>query len=224
MKTYSVLIRGESSFLMHAFGVEAQAASGKATRTVKVQEETPRDAAEKVAYRAPDNSLYFPAAAIMGMLRNAGSYHKQKGSRKSVKYIIPAACRVVGDTITFLDPHDLTPLKDYEVDSRPVVIPSTKGRIMRHRPRLDAWAARFDFVIHEDVLDPAFVHNLLVEGGQRIGIGDFRPEKGGGFGVFQVHEWAEFKPKAVKPAAAEKKTTKKKKATQKKATSRKRAA
>jgi hypothetical protein len=222
MKTYSVLIRGESSFLMHAFGVEAQAASGKATRTVKVQEETPREAAEKVAYRAPDNSLYFPAAAIMGMLRNAGSYHKQKGSRKSVKYIIPAACRVMGDTITFIDPHDETPIKDYEVDSRPVVIPSTKGRIMRHRPRLDEWAARFNLVIHEDVLDPAFLHNLLVEGGQRIGIGDFRPEKGGGFGVFQVHGWEEFTGEEEKPAAKTKKATKKK--TTKKTTSRKRAA
>lgn len=222
MKTYEVKIRGESSFLMHAFGVEAQAASGKATRTVKVQEETPREAAEKVAYRAPDNSLYFPAAAIMGMLRNAGSYHKQKGSRKSVKYIIPAACRVVGDTINFLDPHDETPIKDYEVDSRPVVIPSTKGRIMRHRPRLDEWAAIFHLVIHEDVLDPAFLHNLLVEGGQRIGIGDFRPEKGGGFGVFQVHGWEEFTGEEDKPKPKAKKTTKKK--TTKKTTSRKRAA
>ena len=30
---------------------------------------------------------------------------------------------------------------DAEVDSRPVVIPSTKGRIMRHRPKLETWQA-----------------------------------------------------------------------------------
>jgi hypothetical protein len=36
------------------------------------------------------------------------------------------------------------------------------------------------------------VNKLLVEGSQQIGIGAFRPEKGGPFGTFLVTEWKEI--------------------------------
>ena len=29
--------------------------------------------------------------------------------------------------------------KTYEIDSRPVVVPATRGRIVRHRPRFNEW-------------------------------------------------------------------------------------
>lgn len=107
-----------------------------------------------------------------------------------MKYIVPAGVRMAADAIDLVDEAGKA-LRDFEVDSRPVTIPATKGRIMRHRPRLDAWNATFVVVVNDDVLDPSFVHQLLVEGGQRIGIGDFRPEKGGPFGVFGVTLWRE---------------------------------
>ncbi len=75
--------------------------------------------------------------------------------------------------------------------------------------------ARFDLVINEDVLGVDTIRQFLDEGGQRIGIGDFRPEKGGPFGVFQVNLWEELevplsaKDNPPKPAVAK---TKKKKA------------
>ena len=45
-------------------------------------------------------------------------------------------------------------------------------------------------MINPDVLDEDVIQQLLTEGGERIGIGDFRPEKGGPFGVFLIKEWA----------------------------------
>jgi len=96
------------------------------------------------------------------------------------------------DTITIFN-GDGQPAKDFEVDSRPVVIPSTKGRIMRHRPRFDQWSASFTIRINEMILPVDFVQRLLTEGGEQIGIGDFRPEKGGPFGTFNVVEWTEVK-------------------------------
>ena len=62
---------------------------------------------------------------------------------------------------------------------------------MRHRARLNAWRADFALEVDTDVLDTDIVHQLLTEGGQRIGIGDFRPEKGGPFGRFRVTLWQE---------------------------------
>ena len=70
-----------------------------------------------------------------------------------------------------------------------MTIPATKGRIMRHRPRWNEWAAEFDLVVNDQLLDPAKAHELLNEAGLQCGIGDFRPEKRGPFGCFRVVRW-----------------------------------
>ena len=70
------------------------------------------------------------------------------------------------------------------------MIPATKGRIMRHRPRLNQWAMEFALEIDEDMINSQTVHQLLSEGGSKIGLGDFRPDKGGPFGRFLVVNWA----------------------------------
>ena len=194
MKRFNVQIEGDTALLQHRFGEQAEVESGKSTRRVQLKEdETPRQAAEKVCYKDAQGRFYFPGAAIGRLLREAGGAHKQKGSRKSVKFIVPAAVLVLDDAVTILNGDGKTPAKDFEVDSRPVVIPATKGRVMRHRPRFDQWSARFQIRVNETVLGPEIVHRLLTEGGEQIGIGDFRPEKGGPFGVFRVTKWEEAK-------------------------------
>jgi hypothetical protein len=107
-----------------------------------------------------------------------------------LKYIIPATILVNEDTISITDGNG-TKLNTFEVDSRPVTIPATKGRIMRHRPRFDTWGATFTLRINETLISPDLIHQLLTEGGQQIGIGDYRPEKGGPFGTFNVVEYSE---------------------------------
>lgn len=192
MKRFRVTIVGDTSLLQHRFGEQAETDSGKSTRRVQMHDETPRQAAEKVSYKDEKGRFYFPGAAIGRMLREAGGAHKQKGSRKSVKYLVPAAVLVLDDAVIITEADGKTPAKDFEVDSRPVVIPATKGRIMRHRPRFDKWAAVFELRVNETVLHPDVVHRLLMEGGEQIGIGDYRPEKGGPFGVFRVTEWKDI--------------------------------
>lgn len=185
MITVTVEITGVSALLQNRFGMEAEAATG--TRRVTVNRGTPREEAEKAAYRDDQGNCYFPGAAIARLLREAGAAHKQRGSRKSLKYIVPSAVLVPQDTIAL---HNGKPLHDFEVDSRPVTIPSTKGRIMRHRPRFEKWQATFVLEIDDDVLPPDMVQQLLTEGGRGIGIGDYRPERGGPFGRFMVTGWA----------------------------------
>lgn len=187
MKIINARIEGVAALLQHRFGEDAEADA--ASRRVQTNRGTPREQAERVAYRQPDDSLYLPGAAIARLLREAGGAHKQRGSRKSVKYLVPAAVIVLDDAIALLDPQDSLALKDFEVDSRPVTIPSTKGRIMRHRPRLDSWAAEFSLQIDENVLDVELIHLLLEEGGRQLGVGDFRPDRGGPFGRFAIASW-----------------------------------
>ena len=189
MKVIDVSIKGLTALLQHRFSEEAQVAGTKATRTVVKVDETPRDQADKVCYRNKEGEYYMPSTCVHRMLIEAGSNHKLKGSRKSAKYVVSGDVQMTSDTIIICNGDGKTPAKDYEVDSRPVVIPSTKGRIMRHRPRFDDWSINFSLRVNEDLLPEDFVHQLLDEGGLQGGIGDFRPQKFGPYGTFLVTEW-----------------------------------
>lgn len=182
MTRIAVEIRGTTPLLIHRFGEDAEAAP--TTRAVMVTARDPREEATKAAYIAPDGTYYFSAFSIPRAMGEAGSNHKQRGSRKSLRFVVPSAVRPTGDTITILNGDG--PATAFEVDSRPVTIPATKGRIMRHRPRWNDWGAAFEIELNEALLDQATAHQLLTEAGAGIGIGDFRPEKRGPFGTFRV--------------------------------------
>lgn len=189
MKLIRVTIKGTTPLLTQRFNESAEIQS--ATRKAVVSVKTPREEAEKVTYRDSQGRFYFPGAAFSRLLRESGSNHKMRGTRKSVKYVVPASVLVIEDAILLTNGDGKTLMKDYEVDSRSVVIPSTKGRVMKYRPRFDEWSMTFQIRVNEEILEPDFVHTLLSEGGQQIGLGDFRPAKGGPFGTFQVIEWKE---------------------------------
>jgi hypothetical protein len=187
MKTVKVEIRGITPLLVHKFGEHAEI--GKKTRRIEVNDKDPREEARRVAYIASDGTYFFSAFAIPNAMGSAGSSHKTKGSRKSLRFVVPSAVRMETDTVTILNGSG--PAKDFEVDARPVTIPATKGRVMRYRPRFNAWGARFILHVDDELLSPEMAHQLLNEAGQSIGIGDFRPEKRGPFGRFRVTEWNE---------------------------------
>lgn len=193
MKSYVCVCQGLTPLLQHRFD-DANEAAQATTRKVHIKNVDPREAAEKAAYRNGEGQLYQVGASIARLLREAGGAHKQRGSRKSLKFIIPAAVLVVEDEIVLRDAEG-TPLTTFEVDSRAVVIPSTKGRVMRHRPRLNEWHIEFTLEIDDEMIDPDVVHQLLEEGGRKLGLGDYRPERGGPFGRFQVTSWAVLQQK-----------------------------
>jgi hypothetical protein len=163
--------------------------SGKTRSNNPGQAEDPRVVAERGVYRLQDEQLAVPGAAIARMLREAGGSHKAKGSRKSLKYLVPAAVIVLDELLGLYLNDCKTPIKDFEVDSRPVTIPATKGRVMRHRARLNEWAFKTRLRINTTIMDDAMVRRLMIDGLQQIGIGDFRPEKGGPFGTSDLTHW-----------------------------------
>jgi hypothetical protein len=189
MKTIEVEIRGNTPLLIHKFAEQAE--HGKATRRVMVDSMNPRDEATKNAYIAQDGTYYFNAFSIPATMANAGVNHKMRGSRKTLKFVVPSAVRIDTDTITILG-EDGKPAGNFEVDGRPVTIPATKGRVMRYRPRFDKWGAKFRLILNDQMLSSEDAHRLLNEAGESMGIGDFRPEKRGPFGTFRVTSFREI--------------------------------
>jgi len=192
-------IEGTRPMLQHRATEEAL--SGKTRTNTPGEDEDPRNQCEKVLYRLPKSQqVAVPGGAFARMLREAGGAHKAKGSRKSLKYLVPAAVIVLDELCGLYLVDRKTPVTDFEVDSRPVTIPATKGRIMRHRPRFNEWTCKVGLRINTDILDEATVRKLMIEGLQQIGIGDFRPEKGGPFGTADLVQWVVVNVKELTPA------------------------
>jgi hypothetical protein len=57
---------------------------------------------------------------------------------------------------------------------------------IRYRPQFDAWAVKIEATIDADVLSPDVLANLVQRAGFGCGIGEWRPEKGGDFGRFEL--------------------------------------
>jgi len=201
MITIEIWTEGTTAILLNRATEEAL--SGRTRAQTLEQAPDPRDVAEKGVYRLPSKQLAVPGAAFARMLREAGGGHKAKGSRKSLKYIIPASVIVLDELCGLYQNDRKTPIVDFEVDARPVTIPATKGRVMRYRARLNEWCAKVTIRLNETLMSEQIVRQLFIEGVQQIGIGDFRPEKGGPFGTSQLVAWDQVsEPKAKTGAQA----------------------
>lgn len=64
----------------------------------------------------------------------------------------------------------------------PVVV--QRNRVLRTRPKFDTWSLTFILDCDDQLIDQLKLENWLDIAGRRIGLGDWRPEKGGRYGRF----------------------------------------
>lgn len=173
IKRVKCTIEGTSAVLMHKFPMEPIKA---------IEKKTPEEQAELAAYRDPEtDKLYIPGIAIQRSFVGAATYSKGKGRASLQKPV--AACVMVSPEYCDLG------VKEYKIDSRPIVVPSTRGRVIRHRPRLDTWAVSFEIDYDDELLTETQVRQVVDDAGSRVGLLDFRPERKGPFGRFVVVKW-----------------------------------
>lgn len=70
------------------------------------------------------------------------------------------------------------------VDCRSVKV--STARLMRYRPRLRDWRITAAIMFDDRMIEKAQLIVAAENAGQYVGIGDYRPETGGGFGRFTV--------------------------------------
>lgn len=166
-------ITGLSPLLMHAYPL---------VPIEGLDKKTPQEQAEVAAYRMPGKrELQIPAINVQRALVAGAAYSKGKGRASLQK---PAAACLLIEEIYLPLGTDV-----YELDARAVVIPATKGRVVRYRPRLDSWSVRFTLAYDDTLLSAKQVRQIVDDAGKNVGLLDFRPEKKGPFGRFIVDEW-----------------------------------
>jgi hypothetical protein len=173
-------ITGVTPLLMNRFNLDEQ-------NVKKDKNLTPREAAKRVCYEDENGKLYYPTTNIYATLIEAGKFHKDGKVKVTTarSSLIPAGVMILGETIYFKKP------ETWEVDTRAVVVPSTGGRVICHRPRLDDWQLSFELEVDLKMFTPKFVRTLLDDAGSKVGLGDFRPARKGIYGRFVVTEWHE---------------------------------
>ena len=173
IQTIQCTIRGISALLMHQFPLQPIKA---------LEKKSAEEQAEFAAYRDPDTGgLYVPGLNVQRSLIASATYSKGKGRASLQKPV--AACVMIA-------PERIPLGQDtYGIDSRPVVVPATKGRIVRHRPRLDEWELTFEVEYDDTLLTEAELRQVVDDAGSRVGLLDFRPERKGPFGRFMVTAW-----------------------------------
>jgi hypothetical protein len=173
-KTVKVSIKGISPLLMHSYPLVPIENPPLEKRSIEEQ-------AELAAYRDPDKNLYVPAEALFRALIGGSTYSKGKG-RASLQKAAAASLSVTPLRL-------LLGLKTFAIDSRRVVIPATKGAVIRHRPIFEDWQLSFNLSYDDSLLTEKQARGIVDDTGSRVGILEYRPERKGPFGRFMVTHW-----------------------------------
>lgn len=190
MKKISVRIEGKTPLLMHRFTDSEQLKATNGNRSSTIGDRgTPKEQAEESLYTNEEGIIIIPQPNIYRTIVDAGKFFKNGKSKVTTQKssLIPSALSM--DQTYYELEHD----EPWTVDTRPIRIPSTGGRILRHRPCFNVWALEFEFDLNEEMLGENLIRDIIDMAGIAIGLGDFRPDCKGPFGKFVVTKWEEAK-------------------------------
>lgn len=178
MKKIKTKIKGVAPLLQHKLPleVEAELESKTKKREGKSKEDSPADFLYKIG-----DKIYQPAEHIVqAIIKKLTNYKIQGRGKKTYKEMGIGSINIIPEFIQHKK-------QKWVVDTRTVVIPATKGRTVRKRPKLEEWELEFFIEIFNDDMPMEVVKGALDDAGREGGLGDYRPR----FGRFIVTEFKE---------------------------------
>jgi hypothetical protein len=173
-------IRGISPLIQHQWSEKAlreirEKHAGKKTKNRDVR--NPEEEGRNAAYRTDDGKYGVPALAIKSSM--IGAAHKDIGIEKTlVKKALFIICE---DSKKVLSMDCDEPV----ITEDPVRVGSGSTDL-RYRPYYHRWTVDVQFEIDKELLQVKDLVNLIDRAGFGVGIGEWRPEKGGEYGRFEV--------------------------------------
>ena len=181
MKRVKVTVLGVTALLMNKPKEYEGDSNVKINNTAIETEQAIRDKVYTL-----DGVVYQPATHFWRSLINAGKDLQVKGKGKATySKLFGSMVQVIPEAIEHKK-------QDFDVFITRVVNPSTKGMMMSKRPRLKEWELDFELLV-EDEIPLDVLKEGLERAGKYVGVGDWRPEKKGIHGKFQVTSFQEAK-------------------------------
>lgn len=185
--TLDVTIVGMAPLIVHAWGKKAK---GEMLAAQQMTKEEKKKTKEKRAAKDPqqdyNESRYvingkdsFPTVSVKKAMVDAGY---ALGISRAV---VRQAVFIVGDYFEIKHPAPEPIMREDTVRVGPF---TNRQADLRYRPEYRDWRADLKFRYRTDMIDPAQLVALLQSAGFSVGIGEWRPQKDGQFGIFEVAE------------------------------------
>lgn len=177
---FTIRQRNNSPLVMHAWGkkaLEMLRLTPAERRKVKKEARDPEMEAIAATYFTADGEVGVNAMAIKSSLLTAA--HKDFGIARTA--VMKALFLYAPDESGCL------PLEYESTAIREDCVRVGQGQTdLRYRPEFRGWRTRIKFDIDTRILNPEDVIHLANNAGFGVGIGEWRPEKGGEWGRFEV--------------------------------------
>ena len=181
VKQVKVEIRGLSPVILHRWSEKQRKnlLDRSMGKTVKKEPKNPEKEFEQATYKLDDGRPGFPADGFKAaMVRGA----KQLGL---VMTDMKTGFFVHGEFST-RENRELVPLKgDLIMREDPVPI-QRSGAEMRYRGQVNNWSTELHISYNKAVVTDDYIVHMIEAAGYGVGIGDWRPERDGVFGRFEV--------------------------------------
>jgi hypothetical protein len=181
-ETIRVPIVGTAPLIVHRFSEKAkrQMLDAMQGRKTPKQPKDPDADYEAAFYRCDDGGYGFPViafkAATVAGARFYGKSVSMTGLRQFV-FFDAEFSKLAGQKLARIDgePH-----------MREDVTRVGQGSDLRYRPEFTEWTTTLDVTFVGSMLTRASVLSLIEAGGMGVGVGEWRPEKRGDFGTYQI--------------------------------------
>lgn len=133
-------------------------------------------------YHDPELGVYIPSSWLIGTFGRGGVNYGKKGlAVKQSLLLSELAYPLIHD-----GPNDLEAMwEDQQYrDIRAAGV--GRNKVMRTRPKFPRWALEVPALLDENTLDYSIFQAIAEKAGALAGMGDYRPEKSGPFGRYEV--------------------------------------
>lgn len=182
-----VTVQGVSPLLMNKMSKDQlQALWSKEKPARTAARPTPREHAERALHTLENGKACIPPYMLMSCLIAAGQFVRLDGKRQvstAKSTVLPGLMTVENAEIS------LKHAKPWEVDMQQGRNPNGGEAVCIVRPRFDEWSFSVKVAVDTTQIATTTIRTLWDLAGQRIGLGDFRPQRKGTFGRFVITEW-----------------------------------
>lgn len=176
-------IEGVSPMLMHRFSEKARKElADRDQRKLKGKTKPARDTDaefEACIYRLSDGSAGFPCSAFKAAAVRAGKLAGLKMTdARQMFWVHQDDVSDMGEMCVRIE-GECRKREDF-------VRLNGAGADLRYRAEFSPWWAVLTIDFDADLISAESIANLFARAGMNVGIGDWRPEKGGNFGMFKI--------------------------------------
>lgn len=181
VETATISVKGLSPLIMHRWSEKArkEMLDKQMKKTVKKEAKSPEEQYEASVYKLDDGRLGFPADAFKkAMIRGAKQIGLVMTDARTSFFVHGEYCS--------RDDRELVPVSGDVQPREDMVRLNGATADIRFRGQVVAWSAELNISYNSSITSFDQIVNMLHAAGYGVGVGEWRPEKDGTFGRFEV--------------------------------------